>query len=221
MTDRESKNLDLFCPRCNMQVEANVLASARGEVTEEIASLVEPDDLEFMHIRYHMALCRRCSGPFLVEMAVRSDAGDFMELASERVLFPAERSLSNATLPDLISKSYREAARAFAAGLYDACAIMCRKCLEALCAEKGIRGKDLASRLSSLQSAGTIDERLFRWADQLRLVGNDAAHDLSSITDANDARDTLEFVEAILTYVYVLGTRFEEFVQRRKAKRTT
>lgn len=219
MIDREPKSLDLFCPRCNMQVEAEVLASARGRITEDIASMVEPDDLEFMHIRYHMALCRRCSGPFLVETAVRSGAGDFMELTSERVLFPAERPLSSAMLPDAISKSYKEAARAYSAGLYDACAVMCRKCLEALCAEKGARGKNLAARLSSLQSSGTIDARLFKWADQLRLVGNDAAHDLTIITDADDARDTLEFVEAILTYIYVLGTRFAEFVQRRQAKR--
>jgi hypothetical protein len=56
-----------------------------------------------------------------------------------------------------------------------------------------------------------------RQADELRIVDNDAAHDLSPNISKEDARDCLELVDAILIYVFTLDKKFQEFRKRRHA----
>jgi hypothetical protein len=49
----------------------------------------------------------------------------------------------------------------------------------------------------------------------VRLLGNQAAHDPESIVTVADARDVLEFTEALLIYIYALDHRYAEFQKRR------
>ncbi len=69
-----------------------------------------------------------------------------------------------------------------------------------------------------LQRTGQIDQKLMTWADELRLIGNDAAHDLDIVIEKVDAQDALDFVEAILMYAFSLTRKFEEFKNRRALK---
>lgn len=96
-----------------------------------------------------------------------------------------------------------------------ASAIMCRKTLEGVSADHGATGSNLEKKLASLKEKGVIEGRLFEWANELRLVGNDAAHDVAVQVMPQDARDTLDFTQAVLQYVYTLRDRFEEFKKRR------
>jgi hypothetical protein len=77
----------------------------------------------------------------------------------------------------------------------------------------------LAKRLRRLRDSGKIDARLYSGANQLRMVRNDAAHDLSVVVSKDDARDCLEFVEAISVNVFVLDRKFQEFTKRSGAGR--
>jgi hypothetical protein len=63
-----------------------------------------------------------------------------------------------------------------------------------------------------------IDGRLYDWADELRVAGNEAAHDVMSQTSGEDARDLLELTEAIVEYVFIYRDRLERFLQRRRAR---
>ncbi len=70
--------------------------------------------------------------------------------------------------------------------------------------------------LKKLKDQGRIDDRLFEWSDVLRVAGNEAAHDVGvTITEA-DARDLLEFTNAILDYLFSYRDRFEQFKERRE-----
>ena len=71
-------------------------------------------------------------------------------------------------------------------------------------------------RLKRLQDNRIIDQTILQWADGVRIVGNDAAHDLKMEITKTDAKDTLDFTEAVLLYVFVLQSRFSEFQERRK-----
>jgi hypothetical protein len=66
---------------------------------------------------------------------------------------------------------------------------MCRKYLEALFQELGATKDNLKERLVALRERGHIDQKLLAWADELRLIGNDAAHDLNVVIEQVDARD--------------------------------
>jgi len=79
----------------------------------------------------------------------------------------------------------------------------------------GVKKGALATRLQKLKDSGLIEERLYKWAEQLRLVGNDAAHEFDLQISKEDALDSLEFVEAILLYVFELDQRFQKFRARR------
>ena len=69
-----------------------------------------------------------------------------------------------------------------------------------------------------MRTNGHSDQKLLTWADELRLIGNDAAHDLDIVIDQIDAQNALEFVEAILMYVFSPTRKFEEFKNRRVSK---
>jgi hypothetical protein len=85
---------------------------------------------------------------------------------------------------------------------------MCGKTLEAVCVLLGEDNGTLERRLRRLRDTGKIEAKLYDWANALRLVRNDAAHDLSAPVSKDDARDCVEFVEAILVYVFTLDRKF-------------
>lgn len=107
-------------------------------------------------------------------------------------------------MPETASWAYTAAARSFQVGLYEPCVIMCRKCIEGLCQELGATKGNLKQRIGNLQKNGHIDQKLLTWADELRLIGNDAAHDLDIVIERVDAQNALEFVEAILMCAFSL-----------------
>jgi hypothetical protein len=53
---------------------------------------------------------------------------------------------------------------------------MVRKSLELMCQERDARGPNLKERLNALRAKVVIPEELFAAMDDLRLLGNDAAH---------------------------------------------
>ena len=119
-------------------------------------------------------------------------------------------------IPPLVRRTYDSALSCFETGNYEPSVIMSRKTLEGLCRVLGEDDGTLEKRLRHLRDAGTIEPKLYDWANQLRLVGNDAAHDLDLVFSSEDARDCLEFLKAILLYVFALNERFQQFRNRRK-----
>jgi hypothetical protein len=96
---------------------------------------------------------------------------------------------------------------------------MCRKTLEGLCAEHNVTGKNLVQALRELKEQNIIEQRLYEWADALRISGNEAAHDVSVTVTAEDARDILEFTNALLEYVFTFRDKFEAFKERQAQRR--
>ena len=175
----------------------------------------EPPDDHYDVIEYALVVCGRCESVSLVESKYLEVPGEFSAPQGEQILYPTNQQISTDELPENIARPYLDAARSFRVGLYEPCVIMCRKCLEAVCHQLGIVNGNLKRRLETLQKNGQIDLKLLTWANELRLIGNDAAHDLDIRIQQNDARDAFEFLEAILMYTFLLNERFENFKARR------
>ena len=90
---------------------------------------------------------------------------------------------------------------------------MCRKTLEGICSAHGVRERNLVSSLRKMRDKSIIDERIHDWSDALRLAGNEAAHDVGVTISQEDARDMLDFANAILDYLFSFRQKFEEFQQ--------
>lgn len=210
-----NSSFDVFCPQCNILVEAKVIAEGHGGFRSNAVSSIDEVDTEYHGDHYSVCLCHRCNQPFLVRQSLYGVPGEVEAVTEEAVLYPGESKLLPEALPENVKTAYDQAARSLHASLFEPCVLMSRKCLEAVCKILKANGQDLSKRLAKLHEAGHIDSRLLKWAHQVRLIGNEAAHDIDTPVTKEDARDVFDFTEAILIYVFSLTKRFESLQARR------
>ncbi len=195
---------DLFCPVCNILVQARVIAHGFGSFRSDAVNPLDDVDTEYHGEHYSVALCARCSGPFLVRESLFGIPGEFETVTNEKILFPTPPAGDLDGVPPSVLSSLEQAVRSFRTGSYDASALMCRRTVEAVCKALAASGSNLALKLQSLYDSGHIDQKLLRWAHGVRMVGNDAAHEVEQVISREDAQDILELTEAILLYVFSL-----------------
>ena len=108
-------------------------------------------------------------------------------------------------IPDKILNAFQEAIISHANNCFIASAIMIRKTLEEICADRDAKGKNLYARLHDLGSKIVIPKELIEGMQELRLLGNDAAHIESNTFDEigkNEIEISIEFTKEILKAVY-------------------
>jgi hypothetical protein len=131
--------------------------------------------------------------------------------------FPPEViDFDSTNLPPPILASLEEAIQAHAAGCYKASALMVRRTLEELCDNKNAQGSDLKQRLAALSQSVVVPRELLDAADELRLLGNDAAHVKAKNYDAigkDEASLAIELAKELLKAVY----QYTSLVDRLKA----
>lgn len=132
----------------------------------------------------------------------------FVVLRSGKLVasYPPERLDFDATsLPDAVRTALEEAVVCHSANCFIASAIMVRKTLEELCADKNASGKNLKDKLRALGPTVVIPTELLDGLDDLRLLGNDAAH-IESQTFIRVGREEvevgIEFAKEVLKAVY-------------------
>lgn len=189
----------LECKRCEAMVNCEVLFSFKEHFENEPPS------------KWTFCKCPRCHFPMLAE---QEDYGGGWDEPT-RLYPPADKQLGR-SVPILIREAYSEATSCLKAKAFTASAIMCRKTLEGLCAEHGVKERNLAQSLKALKAKGLIDGALVEWAEALRNFGNEAAHDVKITISAQDARDIIAFTEALIEYVFTFRDQFARFQERRK-----
>jgi hypothetical protein len=187
----------LECKHCSAVVDAKLISTYDDEDEEEPPA------------KWYFCSCPRCTLPMLA-------VSDFFgEGPPSRVYPPTERRQLGGAVPKNIEQAFTEAVVCFNAKAFTASAIMCRKTLEGLCDAHGAKTGNLAKRLGKLRDDGIIESRLFEWAEELRVFGNEAAHGVDSRILRQDCEDILEFTEALAQYVFTYRDKFQQFKQRR------
>lgn len=184
--------------------------AALVEVKEISAHVVPP--LNGCAELWTFAACPQCKKPML---AAQFDFGEGFDRDTPIRVYPPQGRRLGLAVPQPIREAFEEAVVCFKCKAYTACAIMCRKTLEGLCSEHGARERTLGQSLQKLRDAGVIESQLFEWAEELRQLGNVAAHGVEVQTTRDDASDILEFTEAIAEYVFTYRERFASFKSRR------
>jgi hypothetical protein len=192
------------CAQCRSYVEAKPHGSF-----ERFFDGREPSAL------YSLLQCTQCSSPILVRQTNVGNMaeGDIWDTAF--LLYPSSDLRVNPSAPREIQAAFEEACGCYRARAFTASAIMCRKTLEGICAAHEVTERSLIASLKKMKDRGLIDERLFDWSDALRVVGNEAAHGVGVSISQPDAKDILEFTNAILDYMFSYRDRFEQFKKRR------
>ena len=133
-------------------------------------------------------------------------------------LWPEPKRAVSSSVPEIVKVSLEEADKCFEAGAYSACAVMCGRSLEGMCIHFKTEKRNLSDGLKALKEREIIDERLYKWGEELRHIRNLGAHATTEKVTIQDARDLLHFVHAISDYVFVLTERFDEFMNRKVKK---
>lgn len=120
--------------------------------------------------------------------------------------FPTETiPFDKENIPENVLNSFEEAIKCHSNNCFIAAGIMIRKTLEEICFEKGIQGNNLFQKLSSIGSKVTMPKELLEGINELRLLGNDAAH-IEAKTFAEIGKEeieiSLEVTKEILKAVY-------------------
>jgi hypothetical protein len=108
-------------------------------------------------------------------------------------------------VPTEVIAAFEEAVTCHASECFVASAIMVRKTLEELCAERGATGANLKARIQSLGTTVVLPKELLDGLDDLRLLGNDAAHIESNVYNQIGKEEVeigIEFTKEVLKAVY-------------------
>jgi hypothetical protein len=108
-------------------------------------------------------------------------------------------------IPVAITKAFQEAIACHANECFIACAIMVRKTLEELCHERGVTGANLKERLRNLGTKVVLPQELLAGLDDLRLLGNDAAHIESqefNTVGREEVEISIQFAKEVLKAVF-------------------
>lgn len=116
-------------------------------------------------------------------------------------LIPFEKE----NIPENVLNAFQEAIVSHSNNCFVASAIMIRKTLEEICKDRGATGKNLYKRLEDLGSKIVVPQELIEGMQELRLLGNDAAHIESNTFDEigkTEVEISIEFTKEILKAVY-------------------
>ncbi|WP_200978319.1 DUF4145 domain-containing protein [Echinicola sp. 20G] len=108
-------------------------------------------------------------------------------------------------IPENVLNAFQEAILSHSNNCFIASAIMIRKTLEEICMDRNATGNNLYKRLEDLGSKIVIPQELIEGMQELRLLGNDAAHIESNTFDEigkNEVEISIEFTKEILKAVY-------------------
>ena len=108
-------------------------------------------------------------------------------------------------IPDKVLNAFQEVIICHSNNCFIASAIMIRKTLEEICSDKGATGENLYLRLHNLCSEIVIPEELRKGMQELRLLGNDAAHiDSNTFNEVgeNEVKISIKLTKEILKAVY-------------------
>ena len=99
---------------------------------------------------------------------------------------------------------------------WDAAAVMARSALQFVVRERGAIGANLKSEINDLATKGVLHPLMQEWSHEVRELGNDSAHPKPADvpTEPQDARDIVNFLDFLLSYLYDLPKRISEYRKR-------
>ncbi|APY16207.1 DUF4145 domain-containing protein [Brucella sp. 10RB9214] len=187
--------INLRCPACSHK---GAFASLGHDIVDAVWNELDTNgNKTYSNIRAGLRHCpnEKCSALVF-----------FVDHDGDMTVYPPEViDFDSSNLPPRILASLEESIKAHAAGCFRASALMVRRVLEELCEDKQAKGNNLMLRLQALSSTVIIPKELLDAADELRLLGNDAAHIEAKTYDnigAQECEIAIELTKELLKAVY-------------------
>ncbi len=194
-----------YCPYCNSDkgIEFRYLS----DYEDECYSLNLNDPYIYEHKgRMFVSECTACG-----RLILGDDYGGQLspELFDKAEMLYPETLLSHASIPEEVRVTYESAKRIQNLNS-EAFSMSIRKCIEIICKLNGIEKGGLASKLKKLCEKQTLPTLLGEAADNIRLIGNEAAHDIEDVHPIN-AQQIDDFFRILVEYMYILPAKLDFF----------
>lgn len=198
-----SVNVATRCPHCG---HFGTFISVAGQ---DVYTYYQVHHGEQIHNYLGIRKCpnEKCKGHLF--FITNSNKEIIMTSPSETIPFDKEN------IPQKVLNAFEEAIKCHSNSCFIASAIMIRKTLEEICIDRGATGNNLFKKLEDLGGKILIPQELLSGMNELRLLGNDAAHieaQTFSEIGKEEIEVSLEFAKEILKAVY----QYENLLQKLK-----
>ena len=221
----------LYCDTCNAFVNTEKIADYKidEEIDENYETYLQNQEIPYRRIitvEHIFLKCVKCLNPFIIKKSEHFNQSENYEPAilsnyEVETLYPTSEVNLGYCVPDSVKEAYKEALICYKNRAFVASVIMCRKAIEGICKVHNIDKGSLKTKLLAMKDNEIIEKTLFEWADNLRLLGNDAAHEVDISFSFIDASDTIDFTHAIIEYIFTYKKKFNDFKKRIKSNSKT
>lgn len=220
------------CPFCHAQKMAmEILGAIETHRPRSISHQIST----YEHSGTGAAACRKCNNAISLTFKWRSEKYEkdfkFIESLSQKngqtadslgvsyqVAIPQPKvSKIPKHLPKRVERAFVQAEKNMAMDdCAEAAVIMYRRTLEISIASHALEiiGKNLSQKIDNLQARGIIPESVKDWAHEVRMIGNDGAHEIEGV-ERSDAEAAQAFTTAFLQYLISLPEEIK--LRRQKA----
>lgn len=192
-----------FCERCETHRNFKPLSVV------EVRDREEPFPQQFT-----FATCEICYYPAVYSRDDYDLGAGFEDDEYYRVYPPHERSVPF-VLPTIVRESYDEAVRCEVHKSWIACVTMVGRTLEAVTKEYAPEVRSMFGGLKKMYDDGAISQEIHDWANELRSIRNIGAHATAKKLSRQDAKESLDFLQAILETIYYMRPKFIAMKARR------
>ena len=214
------------CRECNRETTHTISASAEfeSEYSERDFSISSWDD-------YQVIECKGCQTVSFRHRSRNTEDTDHdpntgEELLVEAVRLYPELSGGRAAMPkaELLTSSiqqiYEETLSALNGDMRVLAGIGIRALVETMCKDRNAKGGNLETRIDDLVSQGTLAREGAEILHGLRIMGNQAAHEVRPHT-AEDLNVALDVIEHALLGIYVLPAQTGQLPRRHNKGKAT
>jgi hypothetical protein len=198
-----TENIVRRCGHCGKVRALNFLTSSTYK-------WYNPETGIYGQIEWSLLQCPACLKPTLNQASSAADA--FPECET---LYPSGTTFGF-HLPPEIAQVYASALRVRDVST-DACAVLMRRTLEVICHYEQANGKTIQEQIQALATCGRLPQLLADMAYLMHICGAFEAHILEDEMTKSDVTTLIDFVEAILEYLYVAPAKMAA-VQKRLNK---
>jgi Domain of unknown function (DUF4145) len=165
-------------------------------------------------LNYEILKCTNCGNYTMVFWSASKLSGfhDFRTLP-----WPTETTSFPEQWPRDIGRFWMQARRGLERKDWDAAAVMARSAIQLALRYHEAVGNNLKQEIDDLAKKGLLPPVMKDWSHEVRELGNDSAHPApqSAGTESKDAKDVVEFLSTLLTILYDLPHRIDQYRARK------
>lgn len=185
------------CGHCGNMANCKVKAEYTQHLTGEWN--------DHYHSVWRLLECPACNDVILHKTYFDASMIPTLDEPDVTILYPNART-RQLKLPKEIAKEYASALRVRRISS-NACAVLARRTLEAVCKQQGAAGDSLFQQLDSLLKSASIPPLLADIAHLGRQIGNLGAHFGKGEATDEDVAIMIDFLDTLLEYLYVIPAK--------------